>query len=141
MKYTRRDLSLILPLLAAADAAAQKPAPATLPSKTYAFDDLPVKKSASGSSRAILNGLTHEGNAFEMHYTELMPGMAPHPPHHHVHDEMIVIRQGTLEVMINGKTTNLGPGSVAFAASGEEHGWKNAGADTAAYYVIALGKD
>lgn len=140
MKYTRRDVSILLPLLAA-EATAQKPAPATLPSKTYAFDDLPVKKNGQNSSRAILNGLTHEGSAFEMHYTELAPGLAPHPPHHHVHDEMIVIRQGTLAVMINGKTTNLGPGSVAFAASGEEHGWKNVGTDNAAYYVIALGKD
>jgi quercetin dioxygenase-like cupin family protein len=76
-----------------------------------------------------------------MHITELAPGLAPHPPHHHAHDEMIVIRQGTLAVMISGKTTNAGPGSVVFAASGEEHGWKNVGPDTAMYYVIALGKD
>ncbi len=138
MKYTRRDLSLLLPLLAAADASAQKP---TLQSKTYAFDDLPVKKNAANTSRAVLNGAIHDGCPLEMHITEIAPGMAPHAPHHHGHDEMIIIRQGTLAVTINGKTTNLGPGSVAFAASGEEHGWKNVGNDNAMYYVIALGKD
>ena len=139
MKYTRRDLSLLLPLLAAADAPAQKPA---LTSKTYAFDELPVKTTKNGgSSRAVLNGAIHDGCPLEMHITELAPGMAPHPPHHHGHDEMVIIRQGTLAVMINGKTTTLGPGSVAFAASGEEHGWKNIGNDKAMYYVIAMGKD
>ena len=129
---------MLLPLLAAADASAQKP---PLGSKTYAFDELPVKKNGANSSRAVLNGAIHDGCPLEMHITELGPGLAPHPPHHHGHDEMIIIRQGTLAVMINGKTTNLGPGSVAFAASGEEHGWKNVGTDNAMYYVIALGKD
>jgi quercetin dioxygenase-like cupin family protein len=138
VSYTRRDLSLLLPLLAAADASAQKPA---LASKVYAFDELPVKKNGANTSRAVLNGTIHDGCALEMHITELAPGLAPHPPHHHAHDEMIVIRQGTLAVTISGKTTNAGPGSVVFAASGEEHGWKNVGSDNAMYYVIALGKD
>ena len=129
---------MLLPLLAAADAAAQK---APLPSKTYAFDELPVKKNGANSSRAVLNGTIHDGCKLEMHITELAPGLAPHPPHHHGHDEMLILRQGTLEVMMNGKTSQVGPGSVVFAASGEEHGWKNIGSDNAMYYVIALGKD
>jgi quercetin dioxygenase-like cupin family protein len=132
-------LSFLIPALAAAGAAsAQSDA---LPSKTYAYDDLPVKKNGPNSSRAILNGTIHDGCKLEMHLTEIAPGLAPHPPHHHGHDEVIVIRQGTLAVTINGKTTTLGPGSVAYAASGEEHGWKNVGSDNAQYYVIALGKD
>lgn len=136
---TRRDLSFLIPALAAAGAAsAQADA---LPSKTFAFDDMPVKKNGPNSSRAILNGTIHDGCKLEMHLTEIAPGLAPHPPHHHGHDEVIVIRQGTLAVTINGKTTTLGPGSVAYAASGEEHGWKNVGSDNAQYYVIALGKD
>jgi quercetin dioxygenase-like cupin family protein len=132
---------MLLPLLAAAEASAQGTPKPQLTSKTYAFDELPVKKSANGSSRAVLNGTTHDGTPLEVHITELGPGLAPHPPHHHGHDEMIVLRQGTLAVMINGKTSTVGPGSVVFAASGEEHGWKNVGTDNAMYYVIALGKD
>jgi quercetin dioxygenase-like cupin family protein len=138
VKYTRRDLSVLLPLLAAADASAQKPA---LTSKAYAFDDLPVKQNGQNKSRAILNGSIQEGFPLEMHITELAPGLAPHPPHHHGHSEVVVIRQGTMAVTVNGNTTNLGPGSVAFFASGEEHGMKNVGEDRAMYTVIALGKD
>ena len=138
MKYTRRDLSVLVPLLAAADAAAQKP---VLTSKTYAFDELPVKTNGENKSRAILNGTIHDGCPLEMHITELAPGLAPHPPHHHGHDEVVIVRQGTMAVTVNGKTTNLGPGSVVFFASGDEHGMKNVGTDRAMYTVIALGKD
>ena len=44
MKYSRRDLSLLLPILAAAKAGAQN---ATLPSKTYSFDQIPVQPSGA----------------------------------------------------------------------------------------------
>ena len=47
---------------------------------------------------------------------------------------------GTLDVTIEGKTTRLTPGSVAYVASNELHGWKNPGADRAQYFVIALGQ-
>jgi mannose-6-phosphate isomerase-like protein (cupin superfamily) len=141
VKYTRRDLSILLPLLAAADASAQNAPPASLPSKTYAFDDLPVKKNGPNTSRAVLKGAIHDGCPLEMHITELGAGLAPHAPHHHGHDEIVIIRQGTLAVTVGGNTTNAGPGSVVFFASGEEHGMKNTGSDKAMYYVIALGKD
>jgi quercetin dioxygenase-like cupin family protein len=143
VKYTRRDLSTFLPLLAAQASSAQTAfaQAVSLPSKVYAFDDLPVKKNGPNSSRAVLKGVMHDGCPLEMHISELAPGMAPHPPHHHGHDEMVIIRQGTLAVMISGKTTNAGPGDVVFFSSGEEHGFKNVGSDNAMYYVIAMGKD
>ena len=51
---------------------------------------------------------------------------------------MILIREGVMDVTISGKTSRLGPGSVAFVASNEEHGWKNAGDTRAHYFVMAL---
>jgi quercetin dioxygenase-like cupin family protein len=135
MKLSRRDLNLLLPALAAAGASAQKSA---LPSKTFQYEDLAVRTSGQNKQRAILNGETHTGFGVEMHETELAPGLAPHPPHHHVHEEMIMIREGTMEVTIAGKTSTLGPGSVAYVASNEEHGWKNVGSGRAKYFVLAL---
>jgi len=137
VNYTRRDLSLLLPGLAA-HAAAQSPA---LASRTYSFPELPVRAAGENRQRAVLKGETHTAFPVELHLTELAPGQAPHPPHHHVHEEMIMIWQGTLEVTIAGRTASLGPGSVAYVASGEEHGWRNAGADRAHYFVLALGRD
>jgi quercetin dioxygenase-like cupin family protein len=54
---------------------------------------------------------------------------------------MIFIREGTLEVTIVGKIQKLGPGSVAYVASNEEHGWKNVGDTPAHYFVLALGPE
>ena len=76
-----------------------------------------------------------------MHESELPAGEAPHPPHSHVHEEMLLIREGLLEVTIGGKTTRLGPGSAAYLASNQEHGWRNVGTETARYFVLALGDD
>jgi quercetin dioxygenase-like cupin family protein len=138
VKISRRDVSLGFPAFVASAAAAQKPAP--LPSKSYRFEDLPVRTNGQNRSRAVLNGTTHSGFPIEMHMTELAPGLAPHPPHHHEHEEMIMIHEGTLEVTIAGKVATLGPGSSAYVASNEEHGWRNTGTTRASYFVLALGR-
>lgn len=131
----------MLTLLAAAAAQRSNAAATVLPSKTFRFEDLPVKVNGVNKTRAVLNGTTHTGFGVEMHLTELGPGEAPHPPHHHAHEEMIMIHEGTMEVTISGKSAKLGPGSSAFVASNEEHGWKNVGTGRALYFVLALGSE
>src|SRR5258708_7421036 len=135
MQLSRRDLSFLLPALAATQASAEGTA---LPSKTFKFDDLPVKSNGKNKSRAVLKGDTHSGFPIEMHMTELAPGEAPHPPHHHVHEEMLMLKEGTMEVTILGKVAKIGPGSSVYVASNEEHGWRNVGTTNALYFVIAL---
>ncbi len=139
MEYSRRDLSLLT--LFAAAAARVSAAESVLPSQMHRFEDLPVRASGKNHMRAVLKGETHAGFPIEMHLTELAPGEAPHPPHHHVHEEMILIQSGTVEVTISGKKQNLGPGSSAYVASNEEHGWRNVGDTPALYFVLALGRD
>jgi quercetin dioxygenase-like cupin family protein len=124
-----------------AAAAVQAAPSAPIPSKAYRFEDLPVRKNGQNESRAILNGDTHKGFPIEMHETTLAPGMMPHPPHHHAHEEIFLVREGTVEVTVNGKSTRLGPGSAAYMASNDEHGIKNVGDGHANYFVIALGSD
>jgi len=137
---TRRDLNLLLPLLAGSAAMAQEKK--NLQSATFKFDELPVRVGGENRTRAVLNGVTHKGSAVEVHLTELGPGMAPHAPHRHLHEEMVLVQSGELDVMISGKTTRLTPGSVAFVASNEEHGWKNpTTTGRTQYFVIALGEN
>ncbi|MGI8990336.1 MAG: cupin domain-containing protein [Bryobacteraceae bacterium] len=131
-------MSPLLPLLAARGARAQT---TPLPSQTLVYDGIPVKQNGRNRSRAGFKGVAHSGCEIEVHQTELAPGEAPHPPHRHLHDEVILIRDGTLEVTIDGRKTTLGPGSIVYAASNVEHGWRNAGATPANYFVIALGRD
>ena len=136
MKPSRRDLALLLPAVAAAQETSKKP---MLPSKSFVYEDLPVKENGQNRQRAVLNGATHSGFPVEMHLTQLGSGQAPHPPHKHVHEEMVMLQAGQLDVTIEGKTTRLTPGSVAYVASNELHGWKNPGTERAQYFVIALG--
>jgi quercetin dioxygenase-like cupin family protein len=113
---------------------------AKLPSKSYRYEDLPVRGTGPNRSRPILDGLLRSGFGIEMHETELGPGLMPHPPHKHVHEELILIRDGIVEVTIGGKSSTLGPGSVGFIATGEEHGWKNVGQSVARYFIVTLGR-
>ncbi|MEO8049982.1 MAG: cupin domain-containing protein [Acidobacteriota bacterium] len=142
MPVTRRDLNLLLPMLAGHAAMAQdRHIQKMLQSAAYKFDDMPLKASGENRVRGVLNGTTHKGSAVELHLTELDPGMAPHPPHQHLHEKMALVQIGELDVTITGKTTRLTPGSVAFVASNELHGWKNPTAGRTQYFVIALGQN
>jgi|SRR5215831_16310690 len=137
MKLSRRELSLMLPAVAAA----QTKQTSALPSKCYQFEELPVKKNGVNEQRAILDGRTHTGYPIEVHITELGPGMMPHAAHHHAHEEMVMLRSGQLDVTIKDVTTRITAGSVVYVNSNEEHGWKNPGPDRAQYFVIAVGKE
>jgi quercetin dioxygenase-like cupin family protein len=108
-------------------------------SKAYPFDELPVRSNANGSkSRPVFNGMTTRGQHIVVHISDLPPGQAPHPPARQPHEEVIVIREGTLEVTLNGQVTTLGPGSVIFSAYNDLNGWKNVGTTPAQYCVISL---
>jgi mannose-6-phosphate isomerase-like protein (cupin superfamily) len=142
MSLTRRDLCLLLPAalvpaaLRPANAAAQE---GTMPSAMYPFEKLPVRTPNNAQIRDVLKGKLATGESLEVHETTLPPGGAPHAAHHHVHSEMWLIREGTVELTVNGTSSRLGPGSVGFVHSNDEHGIKNVGATPATYFVVAMG--
>ena len=138
MNYSRRDLSLLLPALLAVKAESQT---ATLPSQAHTLEQLHMKQDGQIEQWPVLKGMTHAGCPLEVHETNLPPGGMPHPPHNHVHEEMFFVQQGTVEVTIAGKSTRLGPGSVAFIHSGDQHGLKNVGNTRAQYFVVAIGHE
>jgi len=140
MNCTRRNLALLLPALAAAQQSASEKNGA-LPSKAYPFEQLNGRQTATIKSYQILTGDTHSGYRVDLHESELPGGMAPHAPHKHVHEEMLFIREGEMEVMINGQSTRLGPGSCAYLASNDLHGYRNPGTAPVKYFVLALGAD
>ena len=139
MSSRRTFLSSAAALFAAPLLAADTPA---ITSFAKTFDELTANSSAAGQSRPIVNGKSATtGYEFEAHQTTLLAGKMPHPPHHHAHDELFLVRTGTVEFNLNGKPYRLGPGSVALAANNDEHGVRNVGAEPAQYFVVAIGKD
>lgn len=140
MNCSRRDLSLLLPALLSAAANADT---SVLPSKCYKFGDLPAKTNPKTGMtvREVFRGKTQTGCPLAMHISTLPPGQMPHPAHHHVHEEMMLIREGTLQATIAGKTTVAETGSVIYINSNDEHGLKNVGTGQAQYFVIEIGSD
>jgi mannose-6-phosphate isomerase-like protein (cupin superfamily) len=142
MPVTRRELCSILPamlipaVLRSGDSAAQEE---SVPSAVYPFEKLAVHTPNGAEIRAVLKGKLATGESLEVHETTLPPGGRPHPPHHHIHSEMWLVREGTVELTINGNSQRIGPGSVGFVRSNEEHGIKNAGTTPATYFVVAVG--
>jgi len=53
---------------------------------------------------------------------------------------MVMLQTGQLDITIEGKVTRVGPGSVVYVNSNEEHGWKNPGPERAQYFVMAVGR-
>jgi mannose-6-phosphate isomerase-like protein (cupin superfamily) len=105
----------------------------------YLFEKLPIRTPNNAEIRDVLKGKLATSESLEVHETTLQPGGVPHPPHHHVHSEMWLIREGTVEITVNGTSYRLGPGSVGFVHSNDEHGIKNVGTTPATYFVVAIG--
>lgn len=108
-------------------------------SGVYAWNHLQQKKEKTSITRQIFKGSTLDLAYFEMHATTLQPGKAPHSAHTHGDtEELIIVKQGRVNVTINGNSTTLGPSSVAVIMPGDLHGIENTGNETATYYIVKM---
>jgi XRE family transcriptional regulator, regulator of sulfur utilization len=124
-------VTLTLGMVAAAD----QSAPA-LPSSVFDWNTVPVRETNVGSSRQFVRAPTATLDELEIHVTTLNPGQTSHAPHRHPNEELLIVKEGTVEALVNGEWKRLGIGSVIFQASNQLHGIKNAGAGPATYHVI-----
>lgn len=155
MRYSRRELGMLLPALAAAGASAQSttsgaaPAAAangveTLPvikTKAFHYDEIPVTTNGKNTSRRMFTAKTHTGFKIESHQSDIAPGEVNHPPHQHLREEMMLVREGVMELTISGKPYRLGPGDVGVIGSNEIHNAKNVGTTRALYFIVNIGRD
>lgn len=143
MSLTRREMCLLIPSVLLPSlvpkAEPQSGQSDDLPSAMFPFDKMPLHTSSTSAIRPVLKGKLATGESVEVHETTLPPGGSPHPPHHHAHSEMWLTREGTVDITVNNTTTRLGPGSVGFVRSNDEHGIKNVGPTPATYFVVAIG--
>jgi len=155
MKYSRRDLGLLLPALAAAGASAQSTTPAAAPAaadnsleklpvmktQSFLYHELPVTTNGQNKQRRMFTAKTHTGFKIESHQSDIAPGEVNHPPHQHLREEMMLVRTGTMELTISGKPHRLGPGDVGVIGSNEIHNAKNVGTTRAEYFIVNIGRD
>jgi quercetin dioxygenase-like cupin family protein len=105
-------------------------------STAFDWNSIAAKPTAVGSTRSFFKAPTATLEELEMHVTTLNPGQTSHAPHKHPNEELVIIKEGTVEVLVQGEWKRLGPGSVVFNASNQLHGLKNVGDVPATYHVI-----
>ncbi len=110
--------------------------PAIMSSSIFDWTQIPVKQTAKGESRQFFQAPTATLDELECHVTTLNPGETAHPPHQHPDEEIIVVKEGTVESLVNGEYQIVGPGSVIFQAANQMHTIRNAGDVPASYHVI-----
>jgi XRE family transcriptional regulator, regulator of sulfur utilization len=105
-------------------------------SSIFDWNSIEAKPTKVGSTRKFFQAPTATLDELECHVTTLNPGETPHPPHKHPDEELIIIKEGTVESLVNGQIKRVGPGSVIFQASNQMHSIRNVGQTPATYHVI-----
>ena len=146
MRVSRRELGWLLPA-AAALAASPRRVPQAAPrqklatSRMYHDKQIPYDGNETKKARQFFLGETHGGFNLEVHETVLGPGVQTHDPHKHVHEEIMVLAEGTLETYVDGKTEQVEAGSIIFFGSNQLHTVRNVGRTPSRYYVVELRGD
>jgi len=140
----RRDFSTLLPALLAGVAALPEHAEAA----TLPVLESGVFKPGSPSHGAVPKrvsqryamGTLKAGNIrLEIHETTQEVG-APHEPiESHLHSEIWLVREGTVELTVNGKAQRLTAGEMGLCVAGDKHYIQNVGDTPASYFVVTVG--
>lgn len=136
---TRRDAMVALlaaPSALSAFAAAAPEEKAILGPAVFLWEEMKPKPNKVGEVRSLCQTPTATLDQLEMHISTLNPGLESHPPHRHVNEELIILREGECETLSDGKWVKVTPRSVVFNASNSLHGFRNVGTTPATYHVI-----
>jgi quercetin dioxygenase-like cupin family protein len=140
----RREFTTLLPaLLAGVAALPEKAEGATLPMlESGIFKPGPATHGAipKRASRRYAMGMLKAGDIrLEIHETTQEVG-APHEPiESHLHSEIWLVREGTVELTVNGKAQRLNAGEMGLCVAGDKHYIQNVGDTPATYFVVTVG--
>jgi quercetin dioxygenase-like cupin family protein len=105
-------------------------------SSIFDWNSIPAEQTDIGAVRHFFQTPTATLDELECHVTTVNPGATSHPPHQHPDEELVIIKEGTVEAFANGETKTIGPGSLIFCASNQLHGVRNVGKVPATYFAI-----
>lgn len=83
-----------------------------------------TSKEPFGELKLFFEGPTEQLKSMTAGSLLLYANQEPHPPHTHPEEEFMVITEGTGELLIEGKTYKVGPGSMMYCAANKPHGIK-----------------
>jgi len=119
-------------------AAQAQPKTSALTSTAIEWSSLETKTNATGSSRKILEGPTANLDSLECHASTLKPGATNHVILTRPNDEVIIVKEGTIEAFVGDKWVRVGPGSVIFNAANAPQSMRNPGDVPATYHVLTF---
>ena len=136
---TRRDICIALFTMGAtlATVAVTYSQGNIMQSSIFDWKQIEAKETPTGTSRRFFRAQTATLDELECHVTTLKPGESSHPPHQHPEEEILIIKEGMVESLVNGQMKRVGPGSVIFQASNQMHSIKNVGNEPATYHVFS----
>jgi len=117
-------------------ALAQSDKTSDMTSTAIEWNSIEVKTNATGSSRKFFEGPTPTLDVLECHASTLNPGATNHVILRRPNDEVIIVKEGTIEAFVNDKWVRVGPGSVIFNAANVPQSMRNVGDGPATYHVI-----
>ena len=126
-------VAVVLTLAAVAGTSARAD---VLGSTLFDWAALTPQPNRTGEVRRVVQKPTATLEELEIHITTLRPGEQSHPPHQHVNEEILIVKEGTVEALVAGELKRGGPGSLIFQASNVPHNIKNVGSTPATYHVI-----
>ena len=116
---------------------AETPSPAPkLTSTVYEWEKLTVIPTPKGVRRDVFDGPTTTLDKAHCHITTLNPGENSGEPRRHHQEEIIIVKEGLVEMHIDGRNQAAGPGSVFFLAANAVTSLRNAGDKPATYIVV-----
>jgi len=89
-----------------------------------------------GKNGVYLAGDTPASTKFVTGRFVLEAGKSPHAPHTHAEEEVMIIASGHGEILCDGKTTKIGPGSVMYTTPNVPHGITNTGSEPIVFYYV-----
>ncbi len=107
-----------------------------LSSDLHDWEKLVPTPTANGVRRDVFDGATATLDHLHCHITTLNVGQKSGEPRKHLQEEVIVVKEGTVEANWDGKSKTGGPGSVIFFAAGATTFLRNAGTTPCTYLVL-----
>jgi mannose-6-phosphate isomerase-like protein (cupin superfamily) len=105
-----------------------------LPSTVIDAKNAKLTQEPFGDQRVFFEGPTGQIKSMTAGSLQLKPGMSPHAPHRHEEEEFMIVTEGTGEIVIDGKTFPVSPGSMMYCESNRLHGIVNTGQAPLLFY-------
>jgi mannose-6-phosphate isomerase-like protein (cupin superfamily) len=115
---------------------AGRAAESLMKSAVFQWDELSPSPTSVGAVRRVVRAPTATLDELESHITTLDANQSPHAPHQHPNEELLVLKEGTVDAYVNGEWVTVRTGGIMFFASNVPHTVRNVSDRPATYYVF-----